>query len=548
MNFNIRTCWPLVASLFIYWVAVAILVFLATGMNGGHFVYPLDDTYIHMAIARSTATSGIWGVTPYAFTSSTSSPFWTFLLAVTYLIFGIHDSAALILALICGSLLIGAIYVTLAKYIQSPGRIFLSLLILIFVAPLPSLTFTGMEHVLHILLFTVFLFLAIPLLSARSKPTFQEARSILLVVPLLVVTRYESLFLAFVVCAILFFQRKILLSLVLGAASLLPAAIYGAWSAANGWYWLPNSVLLKGHRPHLSLSVSSILNQFGGGALDVIEANPHILLLVIFSLLMIFRYSLRKDGGPGDLRWAHIVFLGCVLLHMQFAGMGWFFRYDAYLVFMGLALAVISVSELLPESGIGILKEKGLVSAGVLTLLAVVAGIPFYNRASVALEITPWASKNIYDQQYQMASFLQRYYPDSRVAANDIGAITYFTNIRLVDLVGLGTMETAKWRLNQTLTTQRVELLTQRRGVSLALVYDSWFTAPNGRSTLPPAWVKVAEWKITHNVVCGGDTVSIYAASAQGVEPLKESLRKFAPEMPSDVQQAGPYLEAPKQP
>lgn len=534
-------------SLFIYWAAVAILVFLATGMNGGHFVYPLDDTYIHMSIAKSTATSGIWGVTPYAFTSSTSSPFWTFLLAVTYLVFGIHDSAALILALICGSLLIGAIYVTLARYLKSPGRIFLSLLILIFVTPLPSLTFTGMEHVLHILLFTVFLFLAIPLLLARNKPTFKEAQSTLIVAPFLVVTRYESLFLAFVICAILFFQRKILLSVILGAVSLFPAVIYGAWSAANGWYWLPNSVLLKGHRPHLSLSVSSILNQFGGGALDVIEANPHILLLVIFSLLVILRYPPRENRGQNDIRWAHIVFLGCVLLHMQFAGMGWFFRYDAYLVFMGLALVAISVNELLPESWIGILKEKGLLAAGVLTLFVVVVGIPFYNRASVALEITPWASKNIYEQQYQMASFLRRYYPDGRVAANDIGAITYFTNIRLVDLVGLGTMETAKWRLNQSLTTQRVDLLTQRRGVSLALVYDSWFTAPNGRSSLPPSWVKVAEWKITHNVVCGGDTVSIFATSAQGVEALKGNLRKFASEMPSDVQQAGPYLQAPNQ-
>ncbi|EDY21516.1 hypothetical protein CfE428DRAFT_0761 [Chthoniobacter flavus Ellin428] len=547
MNFKIRTCWPLVTSLFIYWAAVAILVFLATGMNGGHFVYPLDDTYIHMSIAKSTATSGIWGVTPYAFTSSTSSPFWTFLLAVTYLVFGIHDSAALILALICGSLLIGAIYVTLARYLKSPGRIFLSLLILIFVTPLPSLTFTGMEHVLHILLFTVFLFLAIPLLLARNKPTFKEAQSTLIVAPFLVVTRYESLFLAFVICAILFFQRKILLSVILGAVSLFPAVIYGAWSAANGWYWLPNSVLLKGHRPHLSLSVSSILNQFGGGALDVIEANPHILLLVIFSLLVILRYPPRENRGQNDIRWAHIVFLGCVLLHMQFAGMGWFFRYDAYLVFMGLALVAISVNELLPESWIGILKEKGLLAAGVLTLFVVVVGIPFYNRASVALEITPWASKNIYEQQYQMASFLRRYYPDGRVAANDIGAITYFTNIRLVDLVGLGTMETAKWRLNQSLTTQRVDLLTQRRGVSLALVYDSWFTAPNGRSSLPPSWVKVAEWKITHNVVCGGDTVSIFATSAQGVEALKGNLRKFASEMPSDVQQAGPYLQAPNQ-
>jgi hypothetical protein len=535
-----------VAAMFIYWTAVGIVVFLATGMNAGHFVYPLDDTYIHMSIAKNMATQGIWGVTSHEFSSSTSSPLWTFLLAVTYLLFGLKVTLPLILALICGTVLIGATYVYLAKYIQSPGRIFLTLLILIFVTPLPTLTFTGMEHVLHILVVTVFLFLAIPFLSAKGKPTLKEAGWLLSVAPILVVTRYESLFLAFVVCAVLFFQRKILLSLLLGVVSLLPAFIYGAWSVANGWLWLPNSVLLKGHRPQLTLTFGGIWNQFGGAAFEVINANPPILVLAIFSLLVVLRYALRNNREQSDIQWAHVVFLGCLLLHMQFAGMGGFFRYDAYVIFIGLVLAAIAVNDLLPESWLDVLKEKGVVAAGALTLFALMMGLPFYNRGLQSLEITPWASNNIYEQQYQMASFLQHYYPESTVAANDIGAITYYTDIRLVDLMGLGTMESAKLRLNRAFTPQNAEALTQKRGVTLALVYDTWFTAYNGRFILPATWVKLGEWRIVHNVVCGGDTVSIYATTAEGVGPLKENLQKFALRMPRDVQQAGPYLERPK--
>lgn len=48
------------------------------------------------------------------------------------------------------------------------------------------------------------------------------------------------------------------------------------------------------------------------------------------------------------------------------------------------------------------------------------------------------AGKNIYDQQIQMSRFLHTYYNESKVMANDIGAITYYTKIDLLDLVGLG--------------------------------------------------------------------------------------------------------------
>lgn len=547
MNFRIRTSWPLPASLFIYWAAVAILVFLGVGMNAGHFVYPIDDTYIHMSIARSAATRGVWGVTPHEFTSATSSPIWTLLLTATYVLFGVSDTAPLILASICGTLLIGAMYVCLAKYIKSPGRIFLTLFILIFATPLPTLTFSGMEHVLHILLFTVFLFLAVPLLSMKCDPPRKEAWSLLAVGLVLIVTRYENLFLVFLVCVIFLLQRKISTALVLGAVSLLPVLLYGGWSVSHGWHWLPNSVLMKGNTPHLSLSLAGIWHQFGGGAIDVIEANPYILVLMLFSLLVVLRYSLRGNGGQNDIQWAHLIFLGCLLLHMQFARTGWFFRYDAYLIFIGLALAAIAVDDLLPQSWISVWKEKGALAAGALALFALAMGIPFYNRAVEAIQITPWASNNIYEQQYQMATFLKRHYPDATIAANDVGAITYYTNIRLVDLMGLGTLQIADWRMQQTLNTQKIEALTQRRGVTLALVYDSWFRAPDGRSLLPASWVKVAHWRITHNVVCGGDTVSIYSATAQGVEQLKDSLRQFAPELPKDVQQAGLYFERPTQ-
>ena len=62
-------------------------------------MYALDDAYIHMAVARSLARHGVWGVTPYAFTSSTSSLAWPLLLALADLVVGVRAATPLVLNL-----------------------------------------------------------------------------------------------------------------------------------------------------------------------------------------------------------------------------------------------------------------------------------------------------------------------------------------------------------------------------------------------------------------------------------------------------------------
>jgi hypothetical protein len=57
-----------------------------------------------------------------------------------------------------------------------------------------------------------------------------------------------------------------------------------------------------------------------------------------------------------------------------------------------------------------------------------------------SLVITPQASRNIYEQQYQMGMFLKRCYPGKAVAVNDICAVSYLADVRLVDLLGLARM------------------------------------------------------------------------------------------------------------
>ena len=59
----VRKHWPLVVALVLLWADIAALALLTTSANDGHLCYTLDDSFIHMAMARSFAEHGVWGPT-----------------------------------------------------------------------------------------------------------------------------------------------------------------------------------------------------------------------------------------------------------------------------------------------------------------------------------------------------------------------------------------------------------------------------------------------------------------------------------------------------
>lgn len=236
-----------------------------------------------------------------------------------------------------------------------------------------------------------------------------------------------------------------------------------------------------------------------------------------------------------------LIYVPVVFLHLQFARTMGFYRYEAYIIAMGILVIAVSIHEYLPigsifEIGRGrFLKRIGM-SVPIVLLFPLM--ILLCIRAWDSLRDTCQATTNIYEQQYQMGLFLKSFYRKEAVAANDIGAINYLADIRCVDLWGLANMEVARLKRRRAYYTQEVYSLAKENRVKIALVYDSWYRDYGG---LPRQWIKAGSWIIRHNVVCGSDTVSFYAVDSSEKDSLFRHLEAFSSRLPDDVIQEGAY-------
>jgi hypothetical protein len=159
---------------------------------------------------------------------------------------------------------------------------------------------------------------------------------------------------------------------------------------------------------------------------------------------------------------------------------------------------------------------------------------PLAARAVVAFTRTPRAVRCIGEQQVQMGRFVRTYFRGQTVAINDIGAVSWYGDARIVDLVGLATPAVARARMMDTFTTAFIDRLCASEHVSVALLYEQWFA---GDRALPPAWRRVARWTIRDPIVVGGPTVTIFAPSAAAEPRVRAVVRAFADSLPPDVTQ-----------
>jgi hypothetical protein len=254
-------------------------------------------------------------------------------------------------------------------------------------------------------------------------------------------------------------------------------------------------------------------------------------VLVLVSAALFLR-ALRRTGLWDRTQIFHVCFLATTLVHEQFASNGWFYRYEAYLVAMGLLAIAIGCKAAVGPATDQLAGGALIARRVAVALLCLGLATPLAARGVTSLRQTPRAMTNIYLQQYQMGLFLREYYQDQAVAANDIGAINFLADIKNLDLVGIGSTEVLLIRIRASFDASRIEKLTQREGIRIAIVYESWF---EGSKALPAHWVKVGEWTIPDNVICAEDTVAFFATSHEEARILGRNLADFSRFLPGAV-------------
>lgn len=501
-------------------------------INGGLFIYPLDDTYIHLAIAKNFAEHGVWGVTRHVFSSSSSSILYTLFLATLIKLFNVNDYYPLIV----NGLAAIAIYIFLwrvAIKAKVHSFIYFSIAILsMLFTPIPALVLSGMEHTLQVLVDFVFIYFACSYLADSAKKNSQ-AFHLCILAALCVMIRFEGIFIVAVIGIIYLLKKRIKTAVLVIFCGVLPVLIYGIFSVKNGAFFLPNSLLIKGDRP--PMNILSIL-KFSFNWLPKLYSEPHVLMMFI---LLSFTAGLQliKDRTL-SLRstiWS-IVTLLVLLLHLSFARTGWFFRYEAYLVFLFIVGFIWAIED---ETYITKpFKKLSILQIAVFLPTILMVLYPFFIRSRKSLSISVNATVDIYSHPYQMAMFLKKYYNHSEVAANDIGAISYFTDIKLLDIIGLASNEVVTLRTNQLYDREHIYKLAKSKHIKVVVIYADGF-----EDHIPIEWKKAGEWHLDNIVVLGGDSVAFFATDDYDVEKLKQNLRDFSKFLPNQIIERGSYIQ-----
>jgi len=528
-------------------------------INDSHLIYALDDPYIHMSIAKNLIKYGVWGINKYEFVSVSSSPFWTILLSIIYLIFGVKDYIPFVLNIIIANLIIIYTYLILKKFKISNLLTFITLILIIFITPMPTLIFIGMEHLLHIFFILFFLKLFIEIFYSNQNISSLKIYLFYIVNSILPLIRYESLFLLPPLIIFLLYKRKIKFLINILIFIFVPIIIFGLISKNYGGFFIPNSLILKN-----GINLESLLKYIFLKNFKLIYRNKVIYFQILISFFILIFYIMKTKEFFIKEVTINFIFIILAIIHSILIRNEQLYRYDAYIVFIGL-FSIFSSIELLISIFIKIIfvSIKKIINSikidkkstkfdfkNVLSLLLIIIFVsvftnivyenskkiiyPFYFRATDSYKKIVVATNNIYKQQFQMAKFIKYFYNEEKIAINDIGAISYYTDVYIIDLVGLGNNELAKLKINKNYNSKNLLNILDREDINLIIIYDSWFK--NFIKDLNLDYIKVCEWKINNNVVCGSDIVSFYVRrEPEKIKTLIINLKNFCHLLPKDI-------------
>jgi len=532
LKFDLHQSWVLPLAIFIFFIPLLILEYPLLQYSKGVFVYPMDEAYIRMTIAKNIALHGSWGLSGNEFSSSSSSILYPLILAMLYKVIGINLICPFLINLATAIICLTVIQRWLLREGIKPTNQLLILAAIILLTPVPVLVVGGMEHMLQVLFSVLFLIRFCTWLTSGGQ---YLPWNIYTVGILVTATRYEGLFIILVACVALLIKRRLRLCIILGMLSVLPVVIFGIYSLRHDAYFFPTSLVMKAFPIPLDgvtvrkFFTDDIFTRLVYTYNTVGSIATTRLLIVLPLLYWLFFRSMKELV----LYRAMLVFILCVtILHLIFGSVVLFFRYEAYLM----AFSVLVAGPLIAKGGSTLWPRKGIAARWVAAWTCILLLYPLFSRGWAAFKDIYSECLNTYEQAYQAAGFIHRYYNEAAVITDDIGTASYQSEGRKMDIsTGIGYMEIARSREGSYLRVDYADYLIKQERPALAIIRDNRYSYE-----LLQHWVKVADWLTNNQVVFRSTHLSIYALDSASAPMLKRQLQVYEPLLPSAVKAVYP--------
>ena len=493
-----------------YGASVALVVVALLWWLDGHLVYVLDDAAIHLSVADRLAHDGTWGVVPGHFESASSSPLWTVLVSAGLLVAGpAAQWVPLALNVVAGLAVVAVLasgQTALVPCRRRPADAAATVVLVTVVLFLPGLVVVGMEHTLHVALVLAAVVGVHRWALHQPGPAPGVTYAL---VALAALTRIETAFVAAgLATALVVVDRRAHGRRAMGllAAAGLPVVALGLVNRALGGGWLPNSILAKGQG-------TGQAQRDGLGPVDVANRLTHDPVLALLVGVALVYLLVRGRRSPGVVPAVTLV-VGASL-HAVLADVGWYERYQAYLIAIGVYLLLGILTEVPREA-----RARAVAAVCVLGLVFGVTKVGLLVRA-------PIAADDMYRHQYQAGRFLDRYYDGQPVATDQLGYVSYLHDGPLTDLGGLGDYRVLRERGDRPSDELWTDLTAERR-FRVVVLYDA-----SAAFRVPREWIMAGQWVIDGDPVSGvSRRLQFFATVTDEVEPLQDHLRAFEDDLP----------------
>lgn len=508
----------------------AILFALFVGIlriNNGTFLYTLDDPYIHLALSDQIR-HGNYGLYPGTHAAPSSSILFPFLLAIVsgtplhpYFPLLINICALFFTAEVMRRFLLhlrlGTDDFAIAAQAAAVFIVALSLNLI-------GVVFTGLEHSLHIATVAAIVYGLALFLDRDKMPSWLPVAIVLC--PLV---RYEGMALSSGALLVLALRGRFRTALATFAVIFVLLGGFSVFLIKLGLPPLPSSVLVKSGVA--AGGVDHGLRAFLAGMAknaDFMVTQPVGIVLLLIGVMAATVGVLELI--PGRRPWSSRGLMALALLSLiggqAAAGRwGWLSRYEDYLLLGTAMISIYLAPAAIREALARPLGERVVLAAGLATAL-LVFGAPYCQMT----RNVPLASNNIYEQQLQMHSFVDKFYKGP-IAINDLGLSSYHNPYPVLDLGGLGS-EKARKLIAANATAADYEAFVAANDVHLVMVYEEWFPGQ-----IPETWQRVGMMSLSRaHLSAAYDDVQFYVTDNVTAARVREELAEFEKTLPPRIE------------